>query len=258
MKLVALVVFVLSLCSYSFAGEYPFSVERIRLDGGEGVLAVNDGPLTVTATVDLGQRINVSTDHSWPAQFELKPYSRISLGIVYPTNPSEPYVFDLQIIKTISPGKVDASRRTDGKPASHKESQEEVRFELQKMLEPVSSLPRWFDTAKISSPFMRDALPFFLVAYLALLTVMFDLRSFTALIQRNWLQVIGYGCLAASTGFLLWAQYKAVPTLYLPRFMKYVVREPTSIIPCILALVICWLTAQWLSPPRSSYNYSRI
>lgn len=25
------------------AGEYPFSVERIKLDGGAGILAVNDG-----------------------------------------------------------------------------------------------------------------------------------------------------------------------------------------------------------------------
>ena len=251
-------VFLLIVTAAAQAGDYPFSVERIKLTGGEGVLAVNDGPLTVSATVDLSRQINVASDRTWPTSFELKPYSSKTLGVIYPANPDEPYAFELLVTKTISPGKMDAARRPDTKSPHIQESREEARFELQKMLEPVKHLPRWFDTAKIGSSFISEGLPFLLVAYLVLLTVLFDLRSFTALIQRRWLHAFGQGCLAGATGVLLWLQHEAVPNLYLPRFVKYVMREPTSIIPCILALILCWLTAQWLVPPRESYHYSRI
>lgn len=251
-------VILLIMTAAAHAGEYPFSVERIKLKGGEGVLAVNDGPLTVSATVDLARQINTASDISWPVSFELKPYSSKTLGVVYPASQEEPFAFELQVTKTISPGKVDAARKADSKSGHTQEAREEARFELQKMLEPVKHLPRWFDTNKIGSSFISEGLPFLLVGYLVLLTVLFDLRSFTALIQRRWLTAIGQGCLAASTGFLLWLQHEAVPSLYLPRFVKYVMREPTSIIPCILGLILCWLTAQWLVPPRESYHYSRI
>lgn len=251
-------IFLLIMTAAAHAGDYPFSVERIKLDGGEGILAVNDGPLTVAATVDLTRQINTASDRPWPASIELKPYSSKTLGVVYPASAGEPFAFELLITKTISPGKVDASRRADSKTGHAQEVREDARSELQKMLEPVKHLPRWFDTNKIGSSFISEGLPFLLVAYLVLLTVLFDLRAFTALIQRKWLTAVGQGCLAASTGFLLWLQHEAVPNLYLPRFVKYVMREPTSIIPCILALVLCWLTAQWLVPPRESYHYSRI
>lgn len=240
------------------AGEYPFSVERIKLTGGEGVLAVNDGPLAVSATVDITHKINAGSDHNWPISFELKPYSSKTLGVVYPAIKEEPFAFELLVTKTISPGSLDASRKADTKSPHIKDSREDAYFELQHMLEPVKQLPRWFDSVKIFSPFISEGLPFLLVAYLLLLTVLFDLRSFTALVQRRWLSAIGYGCLAGATGFLLWLQHAAAPTLYLPRFMKYVMREPTSVIPCILGLIICWLTARWLVPPRDSYHYSRI
>ena len=251
-------IFLLIMTAAAHAGDYPFSVERIKLDGGEGILAVNDGPLTVSATVDLTRQINTASDRTWPASFELKPYSSKTLGVVYPSNPSEPFAFELLITKTISPGKVDASRKADSKASHVQDAHEDARFELQKMLEPVKHLPQWFGTNKIGSSFISEGLPFLLVAYLVLLTILFDLRSFTALIQRRWLTAIGQGCLAGATGLLLWLQHEAVPNLYLPRFVKYVMREPTSIIPCILALILCWLTAQWLVPPRESYHYSRI
>lgn len=248
----------LFMTTVAHAGDYPFSVERIKLDGGEGILAVNDGPLIVSASVDLARQFNAASDRTWPASFELKPYSSKTLGVVYPSNPSEPFAFELLITKTISPGKVDASRKVDSKASPAQDAHEEARFELQKMLEPVKHLPRWFDTNKIGSSFISEGLPFLLVAYLVLLTILFDLRSVTALIQRRWLTAVGQGCLGGATGLLLWLQHEAVPNLYLPRFVKYVMREPTSIIPCILALFLCWLTAQWLVPPRESYQYSRI
>ena len=253
-RLVLLVV----LTSSAQAGDYPFSVERIKLTGGEGVLAVNDGPLSVAATIDITHKINAGSDHIWPMNIELKPYTSKTLGVVYPANPEEPFAFDLQVSKTIGPGKLDASRRTETKSPHIQDSREDARFELQKLLEPVKRLPRWFDTVKIASPFISEGLPFLLVAYLLLLTVLFDLRSFTALIQRRWLTAVGQGCLAGATGFLLWLQYAAVPSLYLPRFMKYVMREPTSVIPCVIGLLFYWLTAKWLVPPRESYHYSRI
>ncbi len=240
------------------AGEYPFSVERIKLDGGAGILAVNDGPLTVSASVDLARQINVGSDHTWPINFELKPYSSKTLGVIYPASKDEPWNFELLVSKTIHPGKVDAVRKPEAKGSMLSEAREDARSELQKLLEPVSGLPRWFDTAKIGSSFLKDGLPFLLVAYLVLLTVLFDLRAFTALLRRDWLPAIGQGCLAGATGFLLWIQHAAVPTMYLPRFMKYVMREPTSIIPCILALIIAWLTAQWLVPQRDSSQYARL
>ena len=57
-------VILLIMTAAAHAGEYPFSVERIKLKGGEGVLAVNDGPLTVSATVDLARQINTASDIS--------------------------------------------------------------------------------------------------------------------------------------------------------------------------------------------------
>jgi hypothetical protein len=79
-----------------------------------------------------------------------------------------------------------------------------------------------------------------------------------ALPHHRRITAIGQGCLAAATGFLLWVQHTAVPNMYLHRFMKYVIREPISIIPCIFALIIYWLTAQWLVPQRDSSQYSRL
>ena len=86
-------IFLLIMTAAAHAGDYPFSVERIKLDGGEGILAVNDGPLTVSATVDLTRQINTASDRTWPASFELKPYSSKTLGVVYPASAGEPFAF---------------------------------------------------------------------------------------------------------------------------------------------------------------------
>ena len=251
--------FLVMLCGVSltcgaYTGEYPFSVESINLDGGSGILAVNDGPLTVTATVELRNAINVSSDKGWPITVVLQPYSSQSLAVLYPSNVSEPSHYELGVNKTTSPAKSDGAR-----PASKSPIQigrrEAARTDLQKALDPVTETARWVSGRSIADffgqkpgSFMREGLPFLLVAYLLLLAILFDLRAFHALLQKAWLRAFGQLCLGGAISFLVWIQHTVTPNLYLPKFINYVMKEPVSIIPCLIALALGWLTAHWLAP----------
>lgn len=142
------------------AGDYPFSVERIKLDGGEGILAVNDGPLTVSATsISPLARSTLLLDRTWPASFELKPYSSKTLGVVQfgQRGRALPRAFvDHQDDQPRQRWMLPAG--LNRRPDSAQEVREDARSELQKMLEPVKHLPRWFDTNKIGSSFISEGL----------------------------------------------------------------------------------------------------
>ena len=250
----------ISLSCGAYTGEYPFSVESINLDGGSGILAVNDGPLTVTATVELRNAINVSSDKGWPITVVLQPYSSQSLAVLYPANASEPSHYELGVNKSTSPAKNDGVRPASKSPLQidHREA---ARLDFQKILEPVTDTARWLNGRSVADffgqkpgSFVREGLPFLLVAYLLLLAFLFYLRAFHALLQKAWLPALGQVCLGGAISFLVWIQHTVTPSMYLPKFINYVMKEPLSIIPCLIALALGWLTAHWLVPYGARYS----
>ncbi len=191
--LLALLAFLFA--SLASAASYPFRVERIELNGGAVLYAVNDGPATVNAVIDLTNSINVSSDRVWPLSVSIPPHTQQVLAYLYPSNPQASYQWDYRPAITLA---APPRASTPAARTPFKDMREEAQKELRRLLEPAArasmklSGKTWPSEAGENArpattlSFDKDALPFLLRAFGTFLSLLVCARLFTYLSLKAW------------------------------------------------------------------------
>lgn len=192
---ISLALFAFLFAFLASAASYPFRIERIELDGGAALYAVNDGPATVNAVIDLTNAINFSSNRAWPLSASIPPQTKQVLAFLYPANPQASYQWDYRPAITLA-APPRAAVPTVTMP--FKDMREEAQEELRRLLGPAArasmklSGKTWPSEAgenarpATTSSFDKDALPFLLRTFGTFLSLLVCARLFTYLSLKAW------------------------------------------------------------------------
>ena len=125
--------------SIANAANYPAKIQRIDLEGGAALYAINDGPATLKISLELTNSINVSSDQAWPVTATIPPHSQKTLAFLFPSNPGIPFQWDFKPTVTVSSVATD-NPASAGSSASGKDIREEAQAELRRLLEPAARM----------------------------------------------------------------------------------------------------------------------
>ncbi|TXT28119.1 MAG: hypothetical protein FD131_3252 [Rhodocyclaceae bacterium] len=199
-----LAVLVMLTNSLTGAATYPLRIERIELDGGAALYAVNDGPAVLDVVLDLTNSINVSSDRPWPVTATVPPHSQKTLTFLFPANPRSPYQWDFRPTVTVSSVSSENALES-ASSGSQKDVREEAQAELRRLLEPAARM-----SMKLSgkawpgvepSPTgqtVRAAIPFLVRVLGLFLSFLLGIRVFASLAHRNWSRA-GISAMVAAT-----------------------------------------------------------
>src|SRR5512135_476834 len=67
--------------------DYPFRVESEEKDGGQELVAQNEGPAPITVRVVLTERENVASDRQWPVTAVVPPNQSLVLARLFRASP---------------------------------------------------------------------------------------------------------------------------------------------------------------------------
>ena len=245
--------------SLASAANYPAKIQRIDLEGGAALYAINDGPATLKISLELTNSINVSSDQAWPVTATIPPHSQKTLAFLFPSNPGIPFRWDFKPTVTVS------SEDTDNPPSvasstSGKDIREEAQAELRRLLEPAARMsmklsgkpwPGSDGAAKhATGQAVDDALPFLLRAYALFLSITLGARLLAALRMRNWSRAavtfmasatIEYGVL-----FYLGADFIDLRSWHIEGFKAFAMHHEWSVPILAGVLITCWATAYFL------------
>lgn len=255
--LLALLVMLAS--SFASATNYPAKIQRIDLEGGAALYAINDGPATLKISLELTNSINVSSDQAWPVTATIPPHSQKTLAFLFPSNPGIPFQWDFKPTVTVSSVTNDSAAPA-GSSASGKDIREEAQAELRRLLEPAARMsmklsgkpwPGGDGAAKhATGQTINDALPFLLRAYALFLSITLGARLLAALRMKNWARAavtfmaaatIEYGVL-----FYLGADFIDLRSWHIEGFKAFAMHHEWSVPILAGVLITCWATAYFL------------
>ncbi|WP_126448001.1 hypothetical protein [Sulfuricystis multivorans] len=255
--LLALMVMLAS--SFASATNYPAKIQRIDLEGGAALYAINDGPATLKISLELTNSINVSSDQAWPVTTTIPPHSQKTLAFLFPSNPGIPFQWDFKPTVTVSSVTNDSAAPA-GSSASGKDIREEAQAELRRLLEPAARMSMklsgkpWLGGDGAAKPAtgqtINDALPFLLRAYALFLSITLGARLLAALRMKNWARAavtfmaaatIEYGVL-----FYLGADFIDLRSWHIEGFKAFAMHHEWSVPILAGVLITCWATAYFL------------
>lgn len=260
--LVRLVLAALVIVTASLAGAatYPLRIERIELDGGAALYAVNDGPAVLNVVLDLTNSINVSSDRLWPVTAIVPPHSQKTLAFLFPANSRSPYQWDIRPTVTVSAVPAESARESASK-VSQKDVREEAQIELRRLLEPTARLSMklsgkpWPGAAPSAKPAptgqtVVEAIPFLVRALGLFLSFILSIRVFSSLAQRNWSRAAISTMATATVAFSL-VNYLGDSIVdfrawQIDGFKAFIWHHEWSIPILAGALIVCWATAYFL------------
>lgn len=70
------------------ANSYPFSIEALQLRSGHQIIAHNKGPAPISAVISIVELHNIGSNQRWPAMSVVPPHSDLTIGVVYPKDPT--------------------------------------------------------------------------------------------------------------------------------------------------------------------------
>lgn len=194
LDLVRLVLAFMVMVTSSLAGatSYPLRIERIELDGGSALYAINDGPAVLNAVLELTNSINVSSDRPWPVAATVPPHSQKTLAFLFPANPRSPYQWDFRPTVTVSSVPSESARESASNE-SQKDVREEAQAELRRLLEPAARMSMKLSgkawpgaEPSLTGSTVHAAIPFLVRALGLFLSFLLGIRVFASLAYRNW------------------------------------------------------------------------
>lgn len=79
------------------ATDYPFSIESIQIRNGHQIVAHNKGPAPISAVVSIVESQNLASNQHWPIINVVPPHSDLTIGVVFPSNPTSGYSFKTSV-----------------------------------------------------------------------------------------------------------------------------------------------------------------
>lgn len=244
--------------SFASATNYPAKIQRIDLEGGAALYAINDGPATLKISLELTNSINVSSDQAWPVTATIPPHSQKTLAFLFPSNPGIPFQWDFKPTVTVSSVTND-SPAPAGSSASGKDVREEAQAELRRLLEPAARMsmklsgkpwPGGDGAAKRAiGPTVDDGLPFLLRAYALFLSITLGVRLLAALQMKNWARAaVTFIAVAIEYGVLLYlgADFITLRSWHVESFKVFAMHHEWSVPILAGYLITCWATAYFL------------